>query len=465
MVSDGWLACRSLGRTHSEQLHGQASTASLDIAADLVLAQLGPLPNAPSIASVHSTAMLQAATSAVAVSETMVGIPAGSSASPGLRSMCQDWGSVTSPFAGQASPETPCSAHSTKRSAATSEGRPSCASSSSSPFGCVAENDTSRRPGSGAAVPDALKEGGEGPGHLSSSLLIKEDGSGVQSDHGYSQGSQACSTASQFQADSMTTMKEGAALPSASEAPKRASLQATQANTSCRAAQRRRTRQTVSIQPDQENTAGMHMQSVIPEDLVPPELAVQKPLESTTNLFRKRATSLQAEYLSPDCSQADCSRVPGSPEHDDGRLASMLAALGSAATGAQAATKVMTREDVYKPLSRQRVRPPQLPPVKLLSRTIRVTAGLQRLAKNSDKTAASSMGMAEQPSMAPERRHANESQAGCEDGGLQTGGQKEDAADPAYMQSTASVRAKADVAVQKLKACRAAQQAKRRWSY
>ena len=101
--------------------------------------------------------------------------------------------------------------------------------------------------------------------------------------------------------------------------------------------------------------------------------------------------------------------------------------------------------------------PMQPAPATLLSKRMRASLGSQAYS-SSILTGEDSRGAAraEDPGADSQSRHTN--------GGLSSHRQNE-AAGPAYMNSTASVRAKADSAEQQLKACRAARHAVRRWSY
>ena len=109
------------------------------------------------------------------------------------------------------------------------------------------------------------------------------------------------------------------------------------------------------------------------------------------------------------------------------------------------------RMKAFRPL------PMQPAPAILLSKRMRASLGSQAYS-SSILTGEDSRGAvsAEDPGPDSQKRHTN--------GGLSPHRQNE-AAGPAYMNSTASVRAKADSAEQQLKACRAARHAVRRWSY
>ncbi|CAL5227008.1 g9899 [Coccomyxa viridis] len=191
-------------------------------------------------------------------------------------------------------------------------------------------------------------------------------------------------------------------------------------------AQRRR-RRAITAMPDQENL--LTIQAAI---LDIPEAAMQKPLKSRTNLLRRRAASLRA-----DCKSCDADAL-------------LRAALCGVPSGNSAGQHMWTREDAYKPLSAQLTcsslidsnrKQIQAPDAATCDAACRGTAGL---------------GLMHDPK--PE-------QEASKGGALDVGKQWWAPPVPTYMRSTVSMRAKADVATEQVKACKASQRDKRRWTY
>ena len=439
---------------------GQGSTGSLDSAANLVLAQLEPLMESPAgmpveeltsvlnIRSVQSPEPVSSGGGPVVQSPE----PASShnmftvhSAEPDIRALCQDWGSITSPFALQASQDTLlCSSQaSTHRPGITEEGHQPISSSQREDAVLDIRNVDRKGASTGhhkeasavqgdAAFGLAKACSGRQSEHSKPSSLIRNRPSGCGSDN-----------VSTELVSNIAHSKSGGLAAAASRIP--IFLDASPSDCSTAAAharaQRRRTRQHTDVQPDQENR--LHIEKAIPEESACPELTLQKPLESTTNMSSHGSKSLDSEaYLQAKAGHAGCS---GSLEQHQSH-----AVLGSVTIGVR----------TYQPGHRMkalRPLPMQPAPATLLSKRMRASLGSQAYS-SSILTGEDSRGAVstEDPGPDSQKRHTN--------GGLSSHRQNE-AAGPAYMNSTASVRAKADSAEQQLKACRAARHAVRRWSY
>ena len=441
---------------------GQGSTGSLDSAANLVLAQLEPLLESPAdmpaeeptsvlnSRSVQSPEPVSSGGSPVVHSPE----PASShnmftvhSAEPDIRALCQDWGSITSPFALQASQGTLlCSSQaSTHRPGIPEEG--------------VEPTSSSKRE---AATPDKqdVNLKGASTDHHQEASAVQGDAalrlaaacSGRRGEHNHPPspirscpsgcGSNSVSTEL---VSNMAQPKLGGIAAAAARIP--IFLDASPSDCSTAAAharaQRRRTRQHTDVQPDQENR--LHIEKAIPEDSACPELTLQKPLESTTNMSSHGSKSLDSEaYHQAKDGHVGCNN---SLEQHQAH-----AVLGSVTIGIRTFKQPAHRMKALRPLT-------MLPaPAILLSRRMRASLGSQAsssgiLTGEDSRDAA----RAEDPGADSQSRHTS--------GGLSSHRQKTEAAGPAYMNSTASVRAKADSAEQQLKACRAARHAVRRWSY
>ena len=193
-------------------------------------------------------------------------------------------------------------------------------------------------------------------------------------------------------------------------------------------AQRRRTRQ-VTVLPDQEN-----LRAIEAAILEHPHSAVQKPLKSRTNLLGRRAASLHAAC---------------DPCHDDGLLS---AALHEVPSCTQAGQRVLTREDVYKPLSAQPTR-------------ISLT-GSSSGSRSPQAPDGAAWGTVSTGAAGCRPQHDIKPHQGVSRSSIMHAQKCWWAAPvPTYMRSTVSMRAKAEVATQQTRACKAVQQDKRRWSY
>ena len=438
---------------HSRKLSGQGSTASLDMAADMVLAQLEPLLEAPADAAMPHDPQRSAPPSQS---------PA-AAASQDIGAVCQDWGSMTSPFAHQPSPGVSCLTEAVRFEAWAQDKSHLCAgSSSTASMTAAAEwpSGADSRPSTSEAIQeaDALRTRSDDEYEDSESLVCSSDL--IQQPH---LGAQCFQSSVQSLHERKSTVQRppvpvthsfgGQTARDGHQAASGALLPGTTANYLSEArAQRRRTRQ-ITVQPDQENL--MSIQAAIPETSACPELTLQQPLESRTNLSKQRAASLQAENCLPCMPQSvHC------PAHCDYHP---LAPFSSTAMGAQEGGSVITREEAYKPQSEQLI-------VMLLPQPGPTSLSTGKSTTNERAQASKSGGAA--------RGGVNTREGQLQHGvkialdrcmvavavNVQAPG-KQGTAVPTYMQMTASVRAKADVAVRQITACRAAQQAKRRWSY
>ena len=439
---------------------GQGSTGSLDSAANLVLAQLEPLMESPAgmpveeLTSVLNSRSVQSPEPVSSGGGPVVQRPEPASshnmftvhsAEPDIRALCQDWGSITSPFALQASQDTLlCSSQaSTHRPGITEEGPQPISSSQCEDAVLDIRNvdwkgaSTDHHKEASAVQGDAAFGlakacSGRQSEHSNPSSLIRSLPSGCGSDN-----------VSTELVSNIAHSKSGGLAAAASRIP--IFLDASPSDYSTAAAharaQRRRTRQHTDVQPDQENR--LHIEKAIPEESACPELTLQKPLESTTNMSSHGAKSLDSEaYLQAKAGHAGCS---SSLEQHQSH-----AVLGSVTIGVR----------TYQPGHRMkalRPLPMQPAPATLLSKRMRASLGSQAYS-SSILTGEDSRGAVSAED------HGPESQKRQTNGGLSSQRQNE-AAGPAYMNSTASVRAKADSAEQQLKACRAARHAVRRWSY
>ena len=440
---------------------GQGSTGSLDSAANLVLAQLEPLMESPAgmpveeltsglnSRSVQSPEPVSSGGGPVVQSPE----PASShnmftvhSAEPDIRALCQDWGSITSPFALQASQDTLlCSSQASTHQQGVPE-KGSQPLSSSQCEDAVLDNQT-RDPKAASTEDHQTASAVQGD----AAFGLAEACSGRQNEHSNPSsllrsrpsgcGSNNVSTEL---VSSIAHSKSGGLAAAASRIP--IFLDASPSDCSTAAAharaQRRRTRQHTDVQPDQENR--LHIEKAIPEESACPELTLQKPLESTTNMSSHGSKSLDSEaHPQAKAGHAGCS---SSLEQHQAH-----AVLGSVTVGVRTFQQPAQRMKALRPL------PMQPAPATLLSKRMRASLGTHAYS-SSILTGENSRGAAraEDPGADSQSRRA--------DGGLSSHRQNE-AAGPAYMNSTASVRAKADSAEQQLRACRAARHAVRRWSY
>ena len=439
---------------------GQGSTGSLDSAANLVLAQLEPLMECPAgmpveeLTSVLNSRSVQSPEQVSSGGGPVVQSPEPASshnrftvhsAEPDIRALCQDWGSITSPFALQASQDTLlCSSQaSTHQQGVLEEGtRPLSSSQCES---AVLDNQT--RDAKAASTEDH-QEASAVQGDAAFGLA--KACSGRQSEHSNSPslirsrppgcGSNSVSTEL---VPNVAQSQSGGVASAATRIPIFLDASPSDCATAAHArAQRRRTRQQTNVQPDQENR--FHIEKAIPEESACPELTPQKPLESTTNMSSHGSKSLDSEaHPQAKAGHAGCS---SSLEQHQAH-----AVLGSVTIGVRTYQQPGHRMKALRPL------PMQPAPATLLSKRMRASLGSQAYS-SSVLTGEDSRGAAraEDPGADSQSRHTN----GC----LSSHRQNE-AAGPAYMNSTASVRAKADSAEQQLKACRAARHAVRRWSY
>ena len=191
-------------------------------------------------------------------------------------------------------------------------------------------------------------------------------------------------------------------------------------------AHRRRTRQ-VTVLPDQENL--LAIQAAI---LGSPQSAVQKPLRSRTNLRGRHAGSLQAA-----CDPCDGDAL-------------LRAALCTTSSWDQAGQHTWTWKDTYKPLSAQ------LTCTDLTDSDSKRTWAPTPNAWGATERAAAESGLERDQKLEQDR-----SRVGAPNAGKQWWAYPM----PTYMRSTCSVRAKADVAMQQIKACKESQRDRRRWTY
>ena len=190
---------------------------------------------------------------------------------------------------------------------------------------------------------------------------------------------------------------------------------------------RRRTRQ-ITVQTDKENLVAI--QASMLEGTLPP---VQKPLRSRTNLLSRRATGLQT----------DC---------DAGQDDLLLRAAWHKIPSGYKADSIMTREEAYRPLSTQLTHAC----TELVSSTRKSTQAV-----SAARGAASRRAIDREPR---KERKAEQEASSAARQGLYAQGQHRAVPAPTYMHSTVSMRAKADIAAEQVRACKAAQQDRRRWS-
>lgn len=437
---------------HSRKLSGQGSTASLDMAADMVLAQLEPLVESPADATMPHNPQHNAQASQN---------PA-AAASSDIGAMCQEWGSVTSPFAHQPSPGVSCLTKA-RRFEAGAQDKAHLRTGSSSTVSMTAAAEwqfgAHSRPSTSEAIQeaDALRtrsddEDEESESLACSSALIQQHHSGAQCSRNSMQGLHKRSSTMQRTPAAATYSFGGQTASDSHQAANGALLPGTTAKYLSEArAQRRRTRQ-ITVQPDQENL--MSVQAAIPETTACPELTLQKPLESRTNCSKQRAASLQAESCLPCMPQSV--RCPARSEHHP------LAPFSSTAMGAEEGERVITREEAYKPQSEQLSMMLSLQPGPTSLSSRRSTTSERAQASNSGRATRGGVGSREGQLQHGARIASDRCMVDTVN--MRAPG-KQGAAVPAYMQMTASVRAKADVAVRQITARRASQEAKRRWSY
>ncbi len=406
------------------------STCSLELASDMALAQLGTSPEGPS--SQHSPSNLHKCSLSANVDRPAT--------TPGTGTVCQDRDSSTSPFARAAMHViSPASSHAAQSAQPTADMGSSLPGRTSSRSPDEATEDSTCglaqaiqeaqacRTSSEAIVDEVLSPGTL----LYSSDLLKAEDHLMQSSHSKAVSPNKQSGTQQRPAASSAMCS----VPERTEPTAVAAHQASvgfslagngASNYSEARAQRRRTR-AVTVMPDQENL--LAIQAAIQEG---PEAAVQRPLKSRTNLLRRRAASLHA-----DCIPCDTDAL-------------LRVALCGVPSGNQDGQLKWTREDAYKPLSAQSIcsslidsnsKHIQAPDAATCGAAGRETAGF---------------GLVHDPK--PEEEASK-------GGSLHAGKQWWTLPVPTYMRSTASIRAKADVAAEQVKACRASQRDKRRWSY
>ena len=439
---------------------GQGSTGSLDSAANLVLAQLEPLMESPAgmpvedLTSVLNSRSVQSPEPVSSGGGPVVQSPEPASshnrftvhsAEPDIRALCQDWGSITSPFALHASQDTlQCSSQASTHRPGITEEEPQLISSSACEDATPDKQNVNQNAASAKHHQEASAVQGD------AALGLAKAYSGRQSEHSNSSsltrsrppgcGSNSVSTKLE---SNVVQSQSGGVASAATRIPIFLDASPSDCSRAAHArAQRRRTRQQTDVQPDQENR--FHIEKVIPEELACPELTPQKPLESTTNMSSHGSKSLESgAYTQAKAGHAGCSK--SLEQHQAHAL------LGSITIGERTFQQPGHRMQALRPM------PMQPAPATLLSKRMRASLGSQAYS-SSILTGEDSRGAAraEYPGADCQSRHTN--------GGLSSHRQNE-AAGPAYMNSTASVRAKANSAEQQLKACRAARHAVRRWSY
>jgi hypothetical protein len=438
---------------HSRELSGQGCTASLDMAANMVLAQLEPLLETQADAAIpldprHSTPA--SPSPAVAIS-------------PDIRAMCQDWGSMTSQFALQPSPGVSCLTKAL-RPEACAQDRTYLHAGASKTLSMIAAAewriDIHSRPLTSEAIQeaDALRtriDKGDSESLACGSPLIQQDRFGTQCPLYTMQGLRKRNSTMQRTPVFVPHSLGGRTAANGHQATTRVRLPGTPANHPSEArAQRRRTRQ-ITTQPDQENLTSI--QAAMPEPSACPELMLQKPLESRTNMSKLHAASLRAEKCLP-CTPRSA-HCPAQSEHHP------LAPFTSTAMGVQEGEMFIIREEAYKPQSEQlsMMLPLQPGPTSLSgSKSTSAKGGQAGILRSSGRAV----------------RGVTSTREGQLQHGLKTALDKctvptvntwvpgkQGTAVPTYMQMTASEHAKASVAVRQITARRAGQQAKRRWSY
>lgn len=407
------------------------SRASLELATDIALAQLGTTlddsTSGLSPSNLHECSLL-----ANPVPLTML---------PRNEAVYQARGSSISPFAQLASHVTsPASSHvaqSAEPAADTNssiQGRASSGSPDANIEECDPCSDSASRMAAAVQKAEACRtlsddgfDENRAPGILncSSSLLKKEDHP-RQGSFGGALSPRKHSGAEQPPTDSMEFAPRG---PEITAVVAHQAVQlAGNGGTICSEARahRRRTRQ-VTVLPDQENL--LAIQAAILES---PRSAVQKPLKSRTNLLGRHAASLQAA-----CDPCDGDTL-------------LRAALCAASSCDQAGQHTWTRGNAYRPLSAQ-----------LTCINLTDSDSKQRRAPILVAWSAAGRAAAEFGAKHDQKPEQGTSRVAAPNAGKQMWAYPM----PTYMHSTVSVRAKADIATQQIEACKASQRDKRRWSY